>query len=41
MEKTVRAFNHLINTGKALYRGTSDWSPDEMRKLGGTPISWA
>jgi len=30
MEETVRAFNHLINTGKALYWGTSEWSPDEV-----------
>ena len=30
MEETVRAFNHLINTGKALYWGTSMWSADEI-----------
>ncbi|WYZ41846.1 hypothetical protein EsH8_V_000741 [Colletotrichum jinshuiense] len=30
MEETVRAFNHLINTGKALYWGTSEWSADEI-----------
>jgi len=30
IEETVRAFNHLINTGKALYWGTSEWSPDEI-----------
>ncbi|KAI3328688.1 NADP-dependent oxidoreductase domain-containing protein [Ustulina deusta] len=30
MEETVRAFNHLISTGKALYWGTSMWSADEI-----------
>ncbi|GAP83040.2 putative potassium channel beta subunit protein [Rosellinia necatrix] len=30
MEETVRAFNHLINTGKALYWGTSMWDADEI-----------
>lgn len=30
IEETVRAFNHLINTGKAFYWGTSEWSPDEI-----------
>ncbi|KAI0389506.1 putative voltage-gated K channel beta subunit [Xylariaceae sp. FL0594] len=30
MEETVRAFNHLINTGKALYWGTSMWNADEI-----------
>ena len=30
MEETVRAFNHLINNGKALYWGTSEWSADEI-----------
>jgi len=30
MEETVRAFNHLISTGKAMYWGTSEWSPDEI-----------
>ncbi|KAI2625825.1 Aldo/keto reductase [Hypoxylon sp. NC1633] len=30
MEETVRAFNHLINTGKALYWGTSEWDADEI-----------
>jgi len=30
MEETVRAFNHLINTGKALYWGTSEWNADEI-----------
>ncbi|KAK0652961.1 NADP-dependent oxidoreductase domain-containing protein [Cercophora newfieldiana] len=30
MEETVRAFNHLINTGKALYWGASEWSPGEI-----------
>jgi voltage-dependent potassium channel beta subunit len=26
IEETVRAFNHIINQGKALYWGTSEWS---------------
>jgi aryl-alcohol dehydrogenase-like predicted oxidoreductase len=30
IEETVRAFNHLIDTGKAFYWGTSDWSADEI-----------
>jgi len=30
MEETVRAFNHLITTGKALYWGTSEWNADEI-----------
>jgi len=30
MEETVRAFNHLIDTGKAFYWGTSEWSADEI-----------
>ncbi|CAK7212958.1 hypothetical protein SCUCBS95973_001636 [Sporothrix curviconia] len=30
MEETVRAFNHVINKGKAFYWGTSDWSADEI-----------
>ncbi|KAH6899949.1 voltage-gated potassium channel beta-1 subunit [Thelonectria olida] len=30
MEEIVRAFNHLINTGKAFYWGTSEWSADEI-----------
>jgi aryl-alcohol dehydrogenase-like predicted oxidoreductase len=30
MEETVRAFNHLINMGKALYWGTSEWSAEEI-----------
>ncbi|CRK28377.1 hypothetical protein BN1708_004616, partial [Verticillium longisporum] len=30
MEETVRAFNHVINEGKALYWGTSEWSADEI-----------
>ncbi|KAK4158567.1 dihydroceramide delta(4)-desaturase [Chaetomidium leptoderma] len=30
MEETVRAFNHLIHTGKALYWGTSEWNADEI-----------
>ena len=30
MEETVRAFNHIIETGRALYWGTSEWSADEI-----------
>ncbi|KAI1845117.1 hypothetical protein JX266_008664 [Neoarthrinium moseri] len=30
IEETVRAFNHLIDTGKALYWGTSEWNADEI-----------
>ncbi|KAK6950926.1 hypothetical protein Daesc_007454 [Daldinia eschscholtzii] len=30
MEEIVRAFNHLIDTGKAFYWGTSEWNADEI-----------
>ena len=30
MEEIVRAFDHLINTGKALYWGTSEWSAAQI-----------
>lgn len=30
MEETVRAFNHVIDTGKAFYWGTSEWDADEI-----------
>jgi len=30
IEETVRAFNHIINTGKAFYWGTSEWNADEI-----------
>jgi len=30
MEEVVRAFTHMINTGKALYWGTSEWSAFEI-----------
>ena len=30
MEEVVRGFTHLINTGKALYWGTSEWSAFEI-----------
>ncbi|TPX36559.1 hypothetical protein SmJEL517_g01210 [Synchytrium microbalum] len=30
MEETVRAFNHVINQGKALYWGTSEWSQEQL-----------
>ncbi|OZJ03817.1 hypothetical protein BZG36_03817 [Bifiguratus adelaidae] len=32
LEETVRAFNHLIDTGKALYWGTSEWSAEEITR---------
>ena len=30
MEETVRAFNHVIEQGMALYWGTSEWRADEI-----------
>lgn len=30
VEETVRAMNHLINTGKAFYWGTSEWNSEEI-----------
>jgi len=30
IEETVRAFNHIINEGKAFYWGTSEWNADEI-----------
>ncbi|CAH0015998.1 unnamed protein product, partial [Clonostachys rhizophaga] len=30
IEETVRAFNHIIDKGKALYWGTSEWNADEI-----------
>jgi aryl-alcohol dehydrogenase-like predicted oxidoreductase len=30
IEEIVRAFNHLINTGKVFYWGTSEWSATEI-----------
>ncbi len=30
MEETVRAFNHIIDQGKAFYWGTSEWSAAEI-----------
>lgn len=32
MEETVRAFNWLIDTGKAFYWGTSEWQADEIER---------
>lgn len=32
MEETVRAMNHVINQGKALYWGTSEWSSSEIEQ---------
>ncbi|MBN1149522.1 MAG: aldo/keto reductase [Anaerolineales bacterium] len=30
IEETVRAFNHVINQGKAFYWGTSEWSAEQI-----------
>ena len=30
IEETVRAFNHVINQGKAFYWGTSEWSAQQI-----------
>jgi voltage-dependent potassium channel beta subunit len=30
IDETVRAFNQVINTGKAFYWGTSEWNADEI-----------
>jgi voltage-dependent potassium channel beta subunit len=30
IEETVRAMNHIINQGKALYWGTSEWSAEQI-----------
>jgi voltage-dependent potassium channel beta subunit len=30
IEETVRAFNHVINQGKAFYWGTSEWSASQI-----------
>jgi len=32
MEETVRAFNHVIDQGKAFYWGTSEWSAMEIQQ---------
>lgn len=32
IEETVRAMNYLINSGKAFYWGTSEWSAEEIRE---------
>ncbi len=32
VEETVRAMNHVINQGKALYWGTSEWSATQLRE---------
>ncbi|KAJ3037978.1 hypothetical protein HDV00_001181 [Rhizophlyctis rosea] len=31
MEEVVRAFNHIIDTGKAFYWGTSEWSAEQIQ----------
>lgn len=35
MEEVVRAFNHVINTGKAMYWGTSEWLAAEIEEACG------
>ncbi|KAH9909652.1 NADP-dependent oxidoreductase domain-containing protein [Xylariomycetidae sp. FL2044] len=35
MEETVRAFNHVIDRGMAMYWGTSEWSADEIAEAAG------
>jgi len=35
LEETVRAFNHIINQGKALYWGTSEWSAAQIMEAYG------
>lgn len=32
IEETVRAMNHVLNQGKALYWGTSEWSAEDVRE---------
>ncbi len=32
MEETVRAMNHVLNQGKAIYWGTSEWSAEQLRE---------
>jgi aryl-alcohol dehydrogenase-like predicted oxidoreductase len=32
VEETVRAMNHVLNQGKALYWGTSEWSAEAIRE---------
>jgi voltage-dependent potassium channel beta subunit len=32
VEETVRAMNHVLNQGKALYWGTSEWSAEDIRE---------
>lgn len=39
MEETVRAFNHVIDQGMALYWGTSEWSADEIAEAVHFPMS--
>jgi voltage-dependent potassium channel beta subunit len=35
IEETVRAMNHIINQGKALYWGTSEWRADQIMEAYG------
>lgn len=38
MEEVVRGFTHLIQTGKALYWGTSEWSAFDI-EVDASPLS--
>ena len=40
MEETVRAFNWLIDNGKAFYWGTSEWSADEIAEAVSHPTPY-
>jgi aryl-alcohol dehydrogenase-like predicted oxidoreductase len=35
IEETVRAMNHVIDSGKALYWGTSEWSAADIVRAHG------
>lgn len=35
VEEVVRAFSHLVDTGKALYWGTSEWTAEEIQRAQG------
>lgn len=36
VEETVRAMNHVIDQGKALYWGTSEWPAERIEAVVGT-----
>ena len=35
IEETVRAMNHIVNQGKALYWGTSEWNAQQIQEAYG------